>query len=53
MQFWLLTSLLGNLPRIDYLVRVGGEKLRLIEGDSEQFTSVLNLIEDYEGRSAL
>ena len=35
--------------QINYLMRAKGERLRLIEGDSETFGDVLGMIDDYEG----
>ncbi|KUJ23632.1 uncharacterized protein LY89DRAFT_680350 [Mollisia scopiformis] len=34
---------------INYLVKAKSERLRLIEGDSETFSEVLSMIDDYEG----
>jgi hypothetical protein len=38
-----------GMTQINYLVKATGEKLRLIEGDSETFADVLGMIDDYEG----
>jgi hypothetical protein len=37
------------LAQINYLVRVKGGRLRLVEGDNETFGDVLGMIDDYEG----
>lgn len=34
---------------INYLAKAKSERLRLIEGDSETFSEVLAMIDDYEG----
>ena len=47
------TSNASNVTQINYLVKVRGEKLRLIEGDAETFGDVLGMIDDYEGSSLL
>ena len=39
------------VTRINYLMKARSERLRLIEGDSETFSDVLGMIDDYEGRS--
>jgi hypothetical protein len=36
---------------INYLVKSKSEKLKLIEGDTESFSDILGLIDDYEGTS--
>ncbi|KAG0651658.1 hypothetical protein D0Z07_1579 [Hyphodiscus hymeniophilus] len=38
-----------NITQVNYLKKSRGGKLRLIEGDSETFTDVLGMIDDYEG----
>ena len=42
----------GNVTSINYLVRARSEKLKLIEGDSETFSDVLGMIDDYEGEES-
>ncbi|KAF3006944.1 hypothetical protein G7054_g6903 [Neopestalotiopsis clavispora] len=39
----------GNQAPINYLARVNAGKLKLIQGDTETFTDVLTLINEYEG----
>jgi len=39
-----------NVTQINYLVKARNDKMKLIEGDSETFSDVLNLIDDYEGK---
>lgn len=38
-----------GMTQINYLMKARGERLRLIEGDSETFADVLGMIDDYEG----
>ena len=40
----------ANVTHINYLMKARGERLRLIEGDSETFADVLGMIDDYESR---
>lgn len=42
---------LNTVTQINYLARAKSEKLKLIEGDSDTFSDVLALIDDYEGKS--
>jgi hypothetical protein len=44
-----LTGGIGNQAPINYLARVNAGKLKLIQGDTETFTDVLTLINEYEG----
>ncbi|XMA08433.1 hypothetical protein WAI453_001224 [Rhynchosporium graminicola] len=39
----------GNQAQINYLMRAKADRLKLIEGDSEIFSDVLGMIDDYEG----
>lgn len=39
----------GGVTQISYLMRAKAERLKLIEGDSETFSDVLGMIDDYEG----
>jgi hypothetical protein len=39
----------GSVTQINYLARARSERLILIEGDSETFSDVLGMIDDYEG----
>ncbi|KAL2074256.1 hypothetical protein VTL71DRAFT_8034 [Oculimacula yallundae] len=39
----------GNQAQINYLMRAKADRLKLIEGDSETFSDVLGMIDDYEG----
>ncbi|KAH7360228.1 hypothetical protein BKA65DRAFT_492649 [Rhexocercosporidium sp. MPI-PUGE-AT-0058] len=39
----------GNVTQINYLMRAKADRLKLIEGDSETFSDVLGMIDDYEG----
>ena len=43
----------ANVTQINYLMKSRGERLRLIEGDSETFADVLGMIDDYEGARLL
>lgn len=43
----------GNVTQINYLVRSRADRLRLMEGDSETFGDILEMIDDYEGMSGL
>jgi len=40
----------GGVTQINYLMRAKAERLKLIEGDSETFSDVLGMIDDYEGQ---
>ncbi|OBT90177.1 hypothetical protein VE02_00917 [Pseudogymnoascus sp. 03VT05] len=39
----------GNVPQINYLAKARSGKMRLIEGDADDFGNILGLIDDYEG----
>jgi hypothetical protein len=39
----------GMVTQINYLMKARPEKLRLIEGDSDTFGDVLEMIDNYEG----
>lgn len=39
----------SNVTQISYLMKTKSERLRLIEGDSESFSDILGMIDDYEG----
>ncbi|KAK0118476.1 hypothetical protein ONS95_012761 [Cadophora gregata] len=39
----------GGVTQINYLMRAKAERLKLIEGDSETFSDILGMIDDYEG----
>lgn len=41
----------GNTVPINYLSRSLAVKLKLIQGDSDTFSDVLGLINEYEGKS--
>ncbi len=41
----------GNTVPINYLSRSPAAKLKLIQGDSDAFSDVLGLINEYEGES--
>lgn len=40
---------LGNVAQINYLAKARSGKMRLIEGDADDFGNILGLIDDYEG----
>lgn len=40
----------GNTAPINYLSRSLGVKLKLIQGESDAFSDVLSLINEYEGK---
>lgn len=42
----------GNTVPINYLSRSLAVKLKLIQGDSETFSDILSLINEYEGKLA-
>jgi hypothetical protein len=41
---------LGNVAQINYLAKARSGKMRLIEGDADDFGNILGLIDDYEGQ---
>lgn len=45
----LLTRRLDNGPQINYLIKAPAEKVRVIEGNSDTFGDILDLIDEYEG----
>lgn len=46
-----LIPTIGNHPPINYLSRAQSTRLKLVQGDSESFSDVLTLINEYEGKS--
>jgi hypothetical protein len=44
---------LGNVTSINYLAKARTDRLKLIDGDSEEIANMLGLIDEYEGKSHL
>jgi hypothetical protein len=49
----LMSAFLDTATQINYSVPARREKLKLMEGDSETFVDVINLLGDYDGRFRL
>lgn len=44
-----ISTFLGNVTHINYLLKAREDRLKLIEGDPVSFSDVLGLLDEYEG----